>query len=175
MFCMVICMELPKRKTIRLREYNYNTPGVYFITICTKDKQKLLGRIVGTGVLDGPKMYLSKQGKIAHKYICQMNDFYDHIEVDKYVIMPNHIHFLLRVRYDDRGGPSGTPVPTVANSVVSRFVSTFKRFCNKEYAQNIWQGRSHDHVVRNERDYQRIWQYIDTNPAKWQEDCFYIP
>lgn len=51
---------------------------------------------------------------------------------------------------------------------------TFKRFCNKSSNYDLWQARSYDHIVRNEQDYQRIRQYIDTNPAKWQEDRFYI-
>ena len=71
------------------------------------------------------------------------------------------------------GGQSGTPVPTNVNSVVSRFVSTFKRFCNKEYGQNIWQSRYFDHIIRGEQDYQETWQYIENNPIKWVDDEFY--
>ena len=68
----------------------------------------------------------------------------------------------------------GTPVPTNANSVVSRFVSTFKRFCNKEYGKNIWQPRFYDHVIRGDEDYKEIWEHIDTNPQKWHDDEFYV-
>ena len=75
-----------------------------------------------------------------------MNDFYDDLSVESYVIMPNHIHIMLWVKGAGNGpsrtpvtdGPSRTPVPTVQNSVPSRFVSTLKRFCNKEYGTNIW-------------------------------------
>ena len=83
--------------------------------------------------------------------------------------MPNHIHILLRVKE----GPSGTPVLTNQNSVVSRFVSTFKRFCNKEYGHNIWQARSYDHIIRDERDFHRHLQYIYENPFGWQNDELY--
>ena len=65
-----------------------------------------------------------------------MNDFYDELLVESYVIMPNHIHIMLMVKGGD-DGPSGTPVPTVQNSVVSRFLSTLKRFCNKEYGNTV--------------------------------------
>ena len=98
-------MDLPKRKPTRLKNFDYSQPGAYFVTICTHNKQKILCDIVGTGVLDGPLNKLSDYGKIAERYILQLNDFYEHLSVDKYVIMPNHIHILLTVlKYD---GPSG--------------------------------------------------------------------
>ena len=89
--------NLPKRKTTRLSNYDYSKPGAYFITICTKDRQCILSDIVGTDVPDGPKILLTKYGEIAEKYIREMNDFYTNISVDKYVIMPNHIHFLIQI------------------------------------------------------------------------------
>ena len=170
---MVIKIDFPKRKQNRLREYDYSQNGAYFITICVKDRKKLLSKIVGTGVLDCPKIYLLDHGKIADKYINQLNDFYNDILVDKYVIMPDHIHLLITIS----NGQSGTPVPTNRNnrnSIIANFVSTFKRFCNKEYGENIWQPRYYDHIVRNQDDYNEVWQYIDTNPIKWSEDCYYI-
>ena len=163
-------MELPKRKPTRLKEYDYNSEGAYFITICIKDRKNLLGQIVGTGVLDGPINVLSDYGKIAERYILQLNDFYEHLAVDKFVIMPNHIHILLTVLKHD--GPSRTPVPT--NNEISRFVSTLKRFCNKECGKNIFQRSFHDHIIRDKNDYLKIWNYIDQNPNKWEEDCFYV-
>jgi len=91
---------------------------------------------IGRGdVLDAPHIELMQHGKIADKYICQMNKFYEDIVIDKYVIMPDHIHILLFVT---ENGASRTSPPTVKqHSRVSRFVSTFKRFCNKEYGNNI--------------------------------------
>jgi REP element-mobilizing transposase RayT len=86
-------------------------------------------------------------------------------------VMPNHIHLLLQIT-DCDNGPSGRPVPT--NTKVSQFVGTFKRFCNREIGENIWQYRSYDHVIRGEKDYLKIWNYIDGNPSKWLEDCYYM-
>ena len=164
-------MELPKRKPTRLKEYDYLTPGAYFVTICVKDKKQVLSKIiVGDGVLDVPQNILLSHGKIAENYIEQMNEFYNHISVDKYVIMPNHIHFILKID-DTKNGTSRTPSPT--NFEISKFVSTFKRFCNRDYGENIWQRSFHDHIIRDEKDYQKIWEYIDTNPFKWELDCFY--
>ena len=94
-----------------------------------------------------------------------MDSFYEKLTVDKYVIMPDHIHLLLTIHGPD--GHPGRGVPTKRTSVMARFVGTFKRFCNKEYGENIWQGRYYDHVVRNQEDYNEIWEYIDGNPQKW--------
>ena len=167
-------MELPNRKTIRVQNYDYNTTAVYFLTICTQNRRCLLSRVVGTGVLDGPSIELTDYGKIADKCINQLDHFYDHISVERYVIMPNHIHLLLWVKNaGSQNGPSRTPVPTVQNSVVSRFVSTFKRFCNKEYGENIWQRGSYDHIIRDKQDYETRAKYIHENPMVWYYDELY--
>ncbi len=194
--------EWKNRKITRLPGYDYSTPGTYFLTICTLNRKCLLSRVVGTGVLDGPKIDLLPYGKTAAKYINQMSDFYDHLSVDSFVIMPNHIHILLSVR--EKGpsgrpvptegaellegpsrrpvptegaellkGPSGRPVPTVQNSEVSRFVSTFKRLCNKEYGRNIWQRGAYDHVIRGQRDFDWHLKYIYENPFDWTKDDLY--
>ena len=164
-------MNLPNRKRNRLENSDYSQNSAYFITICTKDRNRILSKIiVGTGVLDCPKIQLLDYGIIAEKYINQLNGFYNNISVDKYVIMPDHIHLIITVK----NGQSGTPVPTNINSkidnknsVIAKFVGTFKRFCNKEYGKNIWQPRYYDHVIRNQNDYNDIWEYIDNNPQKW--------
>ena len=91
-------MNLPKRKPTRLKEYDYSTPGAYFITICTKDRKQLLSRIiVGTGVLDCPQNILTNFGEIANKHLINMSNFYENIKIEKYVVMPNHIHLLARI------------------------------------------------------------------------------
>ena len=164
-------MNLPNRKQNRLENFDYSQNSAYFITICTKYRNRILSKIiVGTGVPDCPKIQLLDYGIIAENYINQLNGFYNNISVDKYVIMPDHIHLIITVK----NGQSGTPVPTNINSkidnnnsVIAKFVSTFKRFCNKEYGKNIWQGRYYDHVIRNRNDYNDIWEYIDNNPQKW--------
>ncbi len=160
---------LSQRVPTRLRYYDYNNAGAYFVTICTMGKKCILSKIVGTGVLDCPQPELTEYGKIAEKYIKSMGEFYKHISIDGYVIMPNHIHIMLvikeceTIKNDSR-----------SNSAYSRFVSTFKRFCNKEYGRNIWQARSNDHIIRNEHDYEKHMKYIYENPLKWTSDEMYI-
>ena len=170
--------ERPQRKRLRLENYDYSKPGAYFITICTHNRRQILSRTVGADVLDGPQtVSLMPYGKIAEKYICQWNEFSDDTKVELYVIMPNHIHIILVVYCGDNtpmgGGASRTSPPTRQHEVVSQFVSTFKRFCNKEYGENIWQRGFHDHIIRDRRDYEKISQYMQDNPRLWREDCFY--
>ena len=85
--------------------------------------------------------------------------------------MPNHIHMILFVDESACSGPSKAPAPT--NAMIPHFVSAFKRFCHRDLGEAIFQRSYHDHVIRGDEDYLKIWQYIDSNPAKWQEDCFY--
>ncbi len=171
--------ELKKRKTPRYQSFDYNSVGVYFITLCTQNRRCILSRIVGTGVLDCPQTELTKYGKIADKYIKQLNGFYNHLSVEDYVIMPNHIHLLLWVKENKnaiQNGQSRTPVPTNierANAICSQFVSTFKRFCNKEYGENIWQARFNDHIIRNRNDCEEHIKYIYENPMHWYYDELY--
>ena len=163
--------ELPKRKPTRLQNFDYNTNKAYFITICTENRRKVLSKIVGVDVLGDPQnIELLPHGKIADKYIKQLNEFYNNVTVDQYVIMPNHIHILLIV-YED--GSPRTSTPTRQTSAVSHFVSTFKRFCNKDYGGNIWQRGFYDHIIRNQHDYENIVKYIYENPMRWYYDELY--
>lgn len=163
-------MELPKRKPNRLSHYDYSTPGAYFITICIQDRKCILGRIVGGGDFDAPQVSLSHMGRIVQRNI-ELSNQIPGVHVDKYVIMPNHVHLILLVDGTGNGGTSRSPSPT--NAIIPHFVSTFKRFCHKDAGEKIFQRSYHDYVIRGEKDYLRIWEYIDTNPARWKEDCFY--
>ena len=162
--------ELPKRKPNRLPDFDYSTPGAYFITICAKGKQCRLGNIVGGGALDAPQMKLNNIGRLVEKNILSGNLILG-VCVDKFVVMPNHIHMILLVNEDLPNGTSRTPSPT--NAIIPHFVSVFKRFCHRDIGENIFQRSYHDHIIRGEKDYLKIWEYIENNPAKWEEDCFY--
>lgn len=162
--------KLTKRKPTRLGGYDYSTPSIYFLTVCVKDRKQLLGNVVGCGDFDAPKMILSKRGKILDKYINLMNEKYSHINVNKYVIMPNHFHLILEIT-DYKNGASETAAPY--NNETSKFISLLKRYCNREYGENIWQRSFNDHIIRGEDDYLKIWVYVNSNALKWQQDCFY--
>ena len=94
-----------------MKDFDYSTPGAYFVTLCTEGRRQILSRVVGVDVLGDPKnAELLPHGMVADKYIKQMNEFYENITVDQYVIMPNHIHLILFVHED---GSPRTSTPTV--------------------------------------------------------------
>ncbi len=95
-----------------------------------------------------------------------MNTVYECVFVDNYVIMPNHIHLLIRIENDSRR--------TQFAPTVSRIIKQFKGSVTKQLGMSVWQKGFYDHVVRDEYDYQVRWQYIDENPPKWAEDELYI-
>lgn len=153
---------LPKRKSLRLPNHDYAC-GWYFVTICTKDKRPSLGTVVGGDAHIAPHVALSNIGSVAEMYLKRIPG------IDTYVVMPNHVHFILSICGER--GPSRTPAPT--NARLPAFLSAWKRLTNKKAGFPIWQRGYYDHVIRNEADYLRIWQYMDENPVRWTEDEYY--
>ena len=152
-------MELSERKTNRLAEYDYGTNGAYFVTICTHERSKILSSIVGDG-FPVPK----PAGKIAEEYIRKIPGKYPTVSVDRYVIMPDHIHILLRM---DNG--TGNPSPTLGN-VIGWYKYQVTKESNAQFnhsGEKLFQRSYYDHVIRNQNDYDEIWQYIENNPRKW--------
>ena len=163
--------ELPKRKRNRLENYDYSSCGAYFITVCTLERQNYFWENVGA-IIDRPQdVELSTYGKMVDQAIQNIPSAYPALSLESYVIMPNHLHLLLRIPHQGSNGSSQAPNPT--NGAVPKFISLLKRRCNRVWGRNIWQRSFYDHVVRNEKEYLRIWAYIDTNPAKWQDDRYY--
>ena len=163
-------MELPKRKPTRLKGYNYSQDGYYFIIICTNKRKNLVSNIVGQGLAPAEnKLY--PFGKIAEQELQDLEKRYQEVKIDKYVIMPNHIHAIVVIKSKTAGA---SPCPTLSDLVCTfKSITTHKcRLLNTDV--KIWQTSFHDHIIRDETDYMKIWNYIDTNPQKWDEDCFYI-
>lgn len=166
--------QYPRRKRIRLPEFDYGANYRYFVTICTQDRAKILSKItVGEG-LAPPKINLSVYGELVREELFQLQDRFSSVSIDKYVIMPNHIHIILRL--EDTGGasPSPTKESTTLYDAICAFKSLSVRRCKKMgFVGKLWQRGYHDHVIRNEEDYRSIWEYIDNNPARWTEDEYY--
>ena len=156
-------MDLPKRKPNRLPDFDYRTPGAYFITICTKDRKCLLWDTVGASIA---RPQLSQYGLVVQKAICDIPNHYPAISIDHYVVMPNHVHLLLQINTDADGRPMVAPT-------ISTVVQQFKGIVFKQIGHSIWQKLFHDHVIRNAADYTKIWEYIENNPLQWKLDCFY--
>lgn len=168
----VIDMDLPKRKRNRLKGYSYSQNGIYFLTVCTRNKECILGKVVGGGDLDAPQMILSDYGEIVEKYIQSIENAYNDIKLMNYVVMPNHIHLIVML-YSDNNIYHKSELKTSANDAVPVMVSAFKKLVNKEIGFNIWHRSYHDHVIRNEKGFETIWDYVEDNPVRWKKDCFY--
>ncbi len=155
----------PQRKHPRLKEYDYSRNGCYFITVCTKGMQKLLSRIaVGRDDPGAPLVQLSDLGRIAEQYLLAIPAHYPNVGLDHYMIMPNHIHLLLRIG----DGATGSSRPTVP-----RMIAAWKRFVSRDAGSSLFQASYHDHIIRDENDFLSHWTYIEGNPGKWAEDEYY--
>ena len=151
----------PKRKEIRLGNYDYSTCGVYFITICTKQKKPLFWNNVGATCGRPENEYqLSDCGIIVKNEIALLSSVYESVRVDKYIVMPDHIHMLVSIVPDEFGRPQVAPT-------ISRVVQQFKGAITKKVGFSLWQKGYYDHIIREQRDYDEIWQYIDENPLRW--------
>ena len=103
-------MPFVKRERLRLENYSYSCPGAYFITICTKNKQCIFSDVVGDGVHDVPKLILTEYGKIVARQLETMNSLYENIDVEKFIVMPNHVHLLVRVLESRQGRRGRRPL-----------------------------------------------------------------
>ena len=160
-------MKLPTRKQNRLTQYDYRTPNAYFITICTNNRRNLFWKDVGA-IIDRPEnVPLTSLGMVAQQSIRDISSHYPAITVDHAVIMPNHIHLLLQIHADANGRSMIAPT-------ISTVVRLMKGTVSKQAGFAVWQKGFYDHVIRNENDYQDIWNYIEGNPSKWTEDKLFV-
>ena len=171
-------MDLPERKTIRLQEFDYSSPGAYFVMICTQGRRCLLwdmrNRVdssVGAAIsrpqnaTDRPYA-LSAAGEWVQHGIGNIPQIYPGVSVEKYVIMPNHIHMILSINRDESGR-------LIAAPTISTIIGQMKRWISKQTGRGLWQKSFHEHVIRGEKDYREIWNYIENNPVRWAEDDYY--
>ncbi len=158
-----------------MQNYSYNNSGAYFITICTRNKEKVLWNTkqhsiqlqnsVGASIARPLEYELSLYGEIVDAAIQTIPFHYPKVSVDNYVIMPNHIHILLQIHVDVG---RAMLAPTV-----SEIVRQTKGIITKQIGHSIFQRSFHDHIVRNRNDYLNIWAYIDNNPLYWENDVFH--
>lgn len=187
-------MELPTRKQNRLENYDYSQNGAYFITICTNDRKEILSKIeyektpIGNGyhfpdifqcvnlpniVGDGlarPVVKLTAFGEIIESELLGLGNRFNNVFIDNYVIMPNHMHILMRLE-NQTGGAS--PSPTIS-AIICAFKSLSAKECKRVLnIDKLFQRSFYDHIIRDDEDYQSKWQYIDGNPANWKDDELY--
>ncbi len=168
-------MELPKRKPLRLREFDYSTVGAYFITICTQNRRCMLPHIVGA-IHESPEAQLPEYGKIVDKVINDVPGRFG-VMVQEYVIMPNHIHLIIIIT-DDADLRAIHESPLHGRSIISKIVGYIKMNASKAVHDRddsvaVWQRGYYDHVIRNRADYEQHLKYIYENPLRWYYDELY--
>ena len=166
---VIIGHKKPVRKRNRLENYDYSQNGAYFITICSKDKQWLFWNVGASIARPQAEVDLSYIGKIIDEMIAEIPKRYSCVNVDNYVVMPNHIHLLLMVCADERGRAMHAPTPDI-----SQVIQHLKGAVTKKVGKSIWQKSFYDHIVRDEKDYYKIYEYIDNNPVRWEMDSLNI-
>lgn len=186
--------EIHHRRSIRLKGYAYSSDGMYCITICTQGREILFGEIIPPTVgedLVSARMSLSNVGKMIETTYLETIDVYEGIISDKFIIMPNHLHCILRIdradradrvdrvvvdRADTRSAPTIT-IPAIIQGFKSRttveYIRGVKSGIYPPFDKRIWQRDYYEHIIRDEADYQNQWRYIDENPARWIEDEYY--
>jgi len=169
--------DLPVRKNIRLKDYDYSQAGYYFVTICVKNKNKILGEIVGSGFHARPSVNLSDLGVEVQKSIQYICDNSKGMEIPQYVIMPNHVHMIVALntagRIEENTVGHGSPtLQSVVGRIKSYTAKRWSELCSTKH-QTFWQPRFYDRIIRDETEYQRVSQYIEENPVCWTEDEYY--
>ncbi len=147
--------DLPERKNIRLKYYDYSNVGLYFITICTKNRIELLGTIK-----DGNYIKLTEEGIIVEKSIKTIEKIFSNVIVDEYIVMPNHIHIIIAI--NNKNGVS-----------ISRIIKQYKMYVSKRIGYSIWQKLFYEHIIRNEKEYYNIKEYIKNNIINWKTDRYF--
>ena len=173
------------RKRNRLAGYDYSTPGYYFVTICTKGMMEYFGRV------QNGKMELNDAGRIVQDRIKWLENHFEYIEIIKFVVMPNHVHIIIRIIDDVGTGRdlSDTKTGTTRelslrkslhkikslSELVGAFKTTSSKIIHKYGVHDYcWQRSFYDHIIRNDEELIRISDYIKKNPLLWKQDEYFI-
>lgn len=170
-------LEKDERRSFRLKDYNYSQAGAYFVTICTQKGKLILGKVVED------EMVLNKYGQIVEQSWNELLNHFLNMKIDWFVVMPNHIHGIIALDDDGRGGvppPMGDSAlggSPLKKPKLGQMVAFFKYQTTKLIntirstpGMRIWQRNYYEHVIRNEDKLNKIRYYIQTNPLKWHLD-----
>jgi len=161
------------RINLRLRDYDYSLPGSYFVTICVKERKNLFGDII-----DG-EMCRNQCGKIVKSMWDEITNHYDGILLDEFIVMPNHVHGIIIITEDSVGviheSPLKMNIKERRQMLLSKIIGRFKMNSSKQInnirntpGMSVWQRNYYDHIIRNQKSFHRIQEYIIRNPERWQ-------
>ena len=159
--------EFITRKQIRLENFDYSSNGAYFVTVCTKDRQRLFGEIEKTPVGAALRGRPNNPHKMIEKWVFEIEKKYNNAKVDYYVIMPDHIHFILILSGDHTGSPLQRIMNWFKTMTTNEYIKGIKEGKYMSFDKKLWQRGYFEHIIRNENDLYEIRQYIENNPKKW--------
>jgi REP element-mobilizing transposase RayT len=149
--------EIKQRKNLRLHNFDYSSYGMYFITICAKNAERIFSEVNNNSVI------LSQIGKLIEETMLNIPKFYKNVNLDCYVIMPNHIHIILGINFN----------PEAKKVSISNIINQFKGYVTKQIGYSLWHTHFHEYIIRDHNEYVKIADYIKNNPAKWREDRYF--
>lgn len=156
-------MENKSRKYPRLKAYDYSLPGYYYVTIHNEHHAAPLSRICPGDSFEHAAVRLTQAGAVALKQLMSLQDRYKYVRVDKFVIMPTHIHVIVRFLEGEMPRPGLTDVIGAFKSLTTRAINELQKTPGKRQFQRSF----YETVIRNEVSYQSCWRYIDANPDRW--------
>lgn len=179
----------------RLQGFDYSSHGLYFVTICTKDRIHYFGNIspVETDNYPSPNqrnmrhypspnqnnmrhypyLRLTQIGKIANDFWQEIPKHYPFVELDEFVVMPNHLHGILFFNRPEKSDWTENKFGSQSQNlgaVIRAFKASVKRYANNNQIEFDWQTRFHDRIIRDDRELRAVRQYIINNPEKWAND-----
>ncbi len=156
------------RKSIRLKNYNYAKNGYYFITICTQNHKKIFGKI------ENNEMQLNQLGKIAYDNLENLQKKQLNIELDTFIIMPNHIHAIIIIEKNIQNNSNKITVGKTIGIYKSIVFYEYLNLCKQKNikTKKLWQRNFYEHIIRNEEDLWNTQEYIKNNPSKWENDNY---
>ena len=155
-------MNLPKRKPNRLENYDYGEIGCYFVTLCTQKRQRLFEiDTVGNDLCVVP------QNQIIRKWIKETQNKFPNIKFDKYVIMPDHLHFIVNITERHTGRSLQDAMKFFKTMTTNEYIKGVRNGLLPPFKNKLWQKSYYDHIIRNQQDFNEIWEYIENNLKKW--------
>jgi REP element-mobilizing transposase RayT len=161
---MVYDKNKHNRHSIRLKHYDYSRCGVYYVTICTNSKGYMFGEIIDE------KMFINSAGEMIEREYSNIPKQYCDTECDEYIIMPNHVHFMLQK--ENSNVQLSEIIRTFKSITTNEYIKGVKKFGWKRFEKRLWQRNYYEHIIRSDEEYFHAVEYIRNNPENWKKDKY---
>ena len=159
--------EIHHRKSIRLRNWDYSSSALYFVTICVKSRENLFGKIIDS------QMIKNDAGQMVEDLWRNLINKFDNIKLGEHVIMPNHLHGIIEIINEQKSEKLGDIVGVFKSLSTNEYILGVNQFGWTSFDKKLWQRNYYDHIIRDNEDYFRILEYINDNPLKWEIDSLH--